>query len=333
MEEFKARQVTLEEAHLEDKKTRNMKNIGKSGKHGFDFSIFLSSLLPMLMLLLIQLVAFMPTIFPAAMKVMSDPEFASLAQDTLAYTAKVMEVAGSSIQYSYLAYVILALAYFIWRYMTSVVKPSGRYSPKGAFTKKGFPFVMICILGLWGFTEGFMEAVRVLAPEVIEQYSELVSATGLTQMTPVIMIVVWLLGPVVEELCFRGLTYNRLLSAGVKIAAAVVVQGLFFGVFHMNLVQSVYAFVMGCAIGFFYERYKSILVSISCHVLFNLLGTVLSGTLEHLKIGTPAYIVIGVCGIALAIFAVIMVCKDPDVPQRDNAADKEDDVVSEAVSS
>lgn len=317
MEEFKARQITAEEAHLEDKKTRNLKNINKGGKHGFDFSIFLSSLLPMVMLLLIQLVAFMPTIFPAAMKVMSDPGFASLAEDTLAYTAKVMEVAGSSIQFSYLAYVILALAYFTWRYMTSVVKPTGRYSPKGAFTKRGFPFVLLCILGLWGFTEGFMKVVEILAPEVIEQYSELVSATGLTEMTPVIMIVVWLLGPVVEELCFRGLTYNRLLSAGVKIAAAVVIQGLFFGVFHMNLVQSVYAFILGCAIGFFYERYRSILVSISCHVLFNLLGTVLSGTLEHFKTATAVYIAIGVLGIALAVFAVIMVCKDPDVPGGD----------------
>lgn len=316
MEEFKPRQITAQEAHLEDKKTRRLKNVNREKKEGFDFSIFLSSLLPMIMLLLIQLVSFMPTIFPASMKVLQDPSVAEGNLDAIEYTAKVMEVAGSSIQYSYLAYVILALAYFTWRYISSVVKPSGRYSPKGAFTKKGFPFVMLTILGLWGFTEGFMAAVRVLAPEVMEQYSELVQSTGLTQMTPVILIVVWLFGPVVEELCFRGLVYNRLLSSGMKIVMAVIVQGLFFGVFHMNLLQTIYAFVLGTAIGFFYERYKSILVSISCHVLFNFLGTVLSGTLEHFSIPTAAYIAIGIAGLALAIFAFIKVLGDKDLPQR-----------------
>ncbi|MBO4578628.1 MAG: CPBP family intramembrane metalloprotease [Clostridiales bacterium] len=316
MEEFKPRQITASEAHLEDKKTRRLKNVNQNKKEGFDFSIFLSSLLPMLMLLLIQLAAFMPTIFPASMKVLQDPSVAEGNLDAIEYTAKVMEVAGSSIQYSYLAYVVLALAYFTWRYLSSVVKPTGRYSPKGAFTKKGFPFVMLAILGLWGFTEGFMAAVRVLAPEVMENYSELVQSTGLTQMTPVILIVVWLFGPVVEELCFRGLVYNRLLSSGMKIAMAVVVQGLFFGIFHMNLLQTVYAFVLGTAIGFFYERYKSILVSISCHVLFNFLGTVLSGTLEHFAPPTPAYIAIGVTGLALAVFGIVMVCRDKDVPVR-----------------
>ncbi len=316
MEEFKPRQITASEAHLEDKKTRRLKNVNSSKKEGFDFGIFLSSLVPMLMLLLIQLIAFMPTIFPAAMKVISDPSFAEIADDTLVYTAKVMEVAGSSIQYSYLAYVILALAYFGWRYHVTVVKPTGRYSSKGAFTKKGFPFVLLTIVGLWGFTEGFMEVVRLLAPEVIEQYSELVSSTGLTNMTPVIMIVVWLLGPVVEELCFRGLTYNRLLASGMKIALAVVIQGLFFGVFHMNLLQSVYAFILGTAIGFFYERYKSIFVSIACHVLFNMLGTVLSGTLEHFRVGTPVYLTVGTLGSALAVFAIIMVCKDKEAEKK-----------------
>lgn len=312
MEEFKPRQITASEAHLEDKKTRRLKNVNQKKREGFDFSIFLSSLLPLLMLLLIQLVAFMPTLFPASMKALQDPEFAKESLDAIEYTSKVMEIAGPSIQYSYLAYVVLALAYFSWRYYTSVVKPTGRYSPKGAFTKKGFPFVMLTILGLWGFTEGFMELVRILAPEVIEQYSRLVDSTGLSNMTPLILIVVWLLGPVVEELCFRGLSYNRLLASGMKIPVAVIVQGLFFGIFHMNPVQSVYAFIMGCAIGFFYERYKSILVSISCHVLFNLLGTVLSGTLEHFAPPAPVYITIGVLGLALAFFAIVMVCKDKE---------------------
>ncbi len=315
MEEFKPRQITAAEAHLEDKKTKRMKNVNKPGQ-GFDFSVFLSSLLPILMLLVIQLVAFMPTIFPASMKVLQDPAFAQETFDALEYTSRVMECAGTSVQYSYLAYVVLALAYFSWRYIATVVKPTGRYSPKGAFTKKGFPFVLLAILGLWGFTEGFMAAVKTLSPEVIEQYSKLVESTGLTNMTPLILIVVWIFGPVVEELCFRGLSYNRLLASGMKVAVAVVVQGLFFGIFHMNLVQSVYAFILGCAIGFFYERYKSILVSISCHVLFNLLGTVLSGTLDHFAPPTAVYITIGVTGLALALFAIVMVCKDKEPDKR-----------------
>ena len=102
----------------------------------------------------------------------------------------------------------------------------------------------------------------------------------------------------------------------MKIALAVVIQGLFFGVFHMNLLQSVYAFILGTAIGFFYERYKSIFVSIACHVLFNMLGTVLSGTLEHFRVGTPVYLTVGTLGSALAVFAIIMVCKDKEAEKK-----------------
>lgn len=81
--------------------------------------------------------------------------------------------------------------------------------------------------------------------------------------------------PVVEELLFRGLIYKRLLvwvppKAGMIISAAV------FGLFHGNLVQFVYAFVIGFMLAYMYEKCKTIWVPILLHVSANLIAVLVT---------------------------------------------------------
>lgn len=84
---------------------------------------------------------------------------------------------------------------------------------------------------------------------------------------------IWLVvsAPVVEELCLRGITLNRLLS-WTPAWVAVTAQSALFAVLHMNLLQGLYAFVLGLALGYLYLRCRRLWLCIAAHAAFNLVG-------------------------------------------------------------
>ena len=50
--------------------------------------------------------------------------------------------------------------------------------------------------------------------------------------------------PILEEMLYRGLVYNRLKRSG-RTGMAIVISGLIFGLIHFNLVQFLYAGLIG----------------------------------------------------------------------------------------
>ena len=83
------------------------------------------------------------------------------------------------------------------------------------------------------------------------------------------MAAVGFFGPAVEELIMRGLLYQRL-RAMMRPAAAMIWSALVFGVFHGNLVQGVYAFLIGLFFAWLMERTQRILVPMLGHMAANL---------------------------------------------------------------
>lgn len=59
--------------------------------------------------------------------------------------------------------------------------------------------------------------------------------------------------PLLEELLFRGMIYKRLRDL-CSAKTAILVSAAFFGIFHGNLVQFVYAFIIGIMLAFVYEK-------------------------------------------------------------------------------
>lgn len=71
--------------------------------------------------------------------------------------------------------------------------------------------------------------------------------------------------PLCEELCFRWLMYGRIRRCiGPKLA--ILTTAVFFGFFHGNPVQGVYAFIMGFIMAVLYERTGAFLTTILFHV-------------------------------------------------------------------
>lgn len=80
--------------------------------------------------------------------------------------------------------------------------------------------------------------------------------------------------PAAEEIIFRGLVFNRVKKQYGSLYG-IVVSSLMFGVFHFNLVQGLYAFIIGMAFAYCYELTGDLKVPVYMHMSINVL-TVLS---------------------------------------------------------
>lgn len=127
--------------------------------------------------------------------------------------------------------------------------------------------------GMQIVTTLIMVLVNVLLPSVMEEYNTLVDSSGITTYGLMWVISTLVLPPLVEEAGFRGLGLTYLERAGVPFAAANIVQALAFGIFHMNLTQGIYTFVLGLALGYVTHRSGSIAPAMLMHLVYNLMGT------------------------------------------------------------
>lgn len=127
--------------------------------------------------------------------------------------------------------------------------------------------------GMQIVTTLIMVLVNVLLPSVMEEYNTLVDGSGITTYGLMWVISTLVLPPLVEEAGFRGLGLTYLERAGVPFAVANIVQALAFGIFHMNLTQGIYTFVLGLALGYVTHQSGSIAPAMLMHLVYNLMGT------------------------------------------------------------
>ena len=97
--------------------------------------------------------------------------------------------------------------------------------------------------------------------------------------------------PLVEELLMRGLVYRRIRTCLERFRPALFLGALIFGLFHGNLVQGVYAFLMGLFFIWLYESGHSLLLPVIAHGAANASSILLerTGWLGLLYETVPAY--------------------------------------------
>ena len=83
-----------------------------------------------------------------------------------------------------------------------------------------------------------------------------------------------IIGPLCEELVFRGLLAGRLARYGQKPGAFI--SALLFGLYHANLEQFFYAFLLGLLLAYVYYRTGLLRVSVALHMVLNFFGAVVS---------------------------------------------------------
>lgn len=97
--------------------------------------------------------------------------------------------------------------------------------------------------------------------------------TTSNQMWVNILIVV-ICAPVFEEIIFRKLLIERTAQYGEKLA--VLLSGFLFGLYHGNLYQFFYAFVLGCIFAYIFLKTGNLIYSIILHMIINFFGSVVS---------------------------------------------------------
>lgn len=78
--------------------------------------------------------------------------------------------------------------------------------------------------------------------------------------------------PIVEEFIFRGFMFERL-SRVFSPRMTIFLTALVFGLIHMNLIQSSYAFVIGLVFGYFRAKYEDLWGCILFHIFANFFGS------------------------------------------------------------
>ena len=97
-----------------------------------------------------------------------------------------------------------------------------------------------------------------------------------------LVVLVVVIGPVVEEIVFRGALYPAIRTrtgAGV----AMVLSGILFGLIHVDLLWLVVpTALLGIALAWLYEKTRSLWVPILCHAVFNLTALALAFLVKSL---------------------------------------------------
>ena len=84
-----------------------------------------------------------------------------------------------------------------------------------------------------------------------------------------------LVAPLTEELMFRGLIYTRL-RLMLKAPYTILITAFLFGLFHENLLQFIYAFVIGLILAYMMEAYRNLWAPIMVHAAANLISWLLT---------------------------------------------------------
>ena len=90
------------------------------------------------------------------------------------------------------------------------------------------------------------------------------------------VLAVSIVGPIGEEVVFRGGALQQLMDHGWSPVSSIVVSALLFGIAHMNPVQIFFASILGLFLGWVYVRTKSLIPCIGLHILNNLTSVILS---------------------------------------------------------
>ncbi len=191
---------------------------------------------------------------------------------------------------------ICGIVFYFWYHHE--VRGEQKVDPRTVFHRSNLLYFLILGIGCQFFFSGAMNIIQPMFPKVFDEYGK--TMEGLLGSNLYLMLLYTLLiAPIAEELIFRGVTLYR---AGkvLPFLGANLLQAMFFGIYHRNIIQGIYAFVMGYLLGLVYRRYRTIYATILLHILVN--ASVFFVVL--FPAATLSYIIMMVVGLAGSIYAI-----------------------------
>lgn len=170
--------------------------------------------------------------------------------------------------------------------------------------KRPIPFGTLAMwfLACFGISRLLMVTTSMIQTAIIgDTYVDPV--TTLQQQSPWMMFfLAAFLAPVAEELIFRGFLYKALAPYGGKWF--ILTSALLFALFHVNLTQIPFAFVLGLFLAFVMYRTGNVLIPILLHFITNFVSS-LSVLFMGSEIGTTVavsiFMVLTLTGVVISI--------------------------------
>ena len=180
--------------------------------------------------------------------------------------------------------------------------------------KKDFSFLkknqnIICLLclifTLEVFCNQFVLLIQAIFPNSLEIYQNILEASGVTDLKSAPMIIyVCLLGPLCEELIYRGAIFQY----GIRTKNfwfANILQAFLFGLMHGNIVQFSYAFLLGLILGAIVYYSNTLVIVSLIHIGFNTYSLFLSDYILKLPIKEDSFLYYPGLIIMSLVFGVI----------------------------
>ncbi|MFH5881346.1 lysostaphin resistance A-like protein [Liberiplasma polymorphum] len=143
------------------------------------------------------------------------------------------------------------------------------------FKKISFKQTLISILlGLvmLGMSTWVVELLYRLSPSIVDNYIESISGITVSANFFVMFIIFAIMAPIFEEVLMRGVLFRTFEPTALSMGLIIILSGVMFGVFHMNIVQGLFAAIGGILIAYAFYASGSIWVPIIIHGVNNLVS-------------------------------------------------------------
>jgi membrane protease YdiL (CAAX protease family) len=198
---------------------------------------------------------------------------------------------------SIIGIVLGALAFFILRGKRLVTTDLTRTNEKMKLKEL---LIMAClVMGIQAlfalgqvFVGGLLESSGVTIPEETDIFAQMMNLPGLLYIV--------LLGPIVEEIMFRGAIMRALQPYGQNFA--IVVSSLLFGVYHLIFLQGIFAFFVGLVLAYCAMRF-----SLKWAMLLHIMNNGISAALMYFNASDNLMIAIMFVQLSLGLIVVLLV--------------------------
>ena len=127
------------------------------------------------------------------------------------------------------------------------------------------------------FTAIVVTLLYLMFEDIIRDLFSFVPIIDLEEVQPSLIayslffINICILAPIYEELLFRGILLRRFTSKWSP-QKSIIISSIIFGVIHLNPINIVFAFALGCVLGYTYLKTKNIVIPMLLHSFNNFLA-------------------------------------------------------------
>ncbi len=162
---------------------------------------------------------------------------------------------------------------FLWRIFRKD-EQARQHTTKIVNVFYGKDLLLICGAGIFA-SAGLAKAVGLLPIDNIIGSYEQVNLGFMSNPMVFQILSLCFAAPMIEELIYRGIIFQRL-KEYTDDSAAMIGSACIFGLVHGNLVQGLYAAILGVLLCYVYEKYDTILAPVCLHMATNITALIMS---------------------------------------------------------